>query len=313
MAIIVNKKGKSHAMALVNSGKVDKGDSWSFSGEDGNKLLGDKGDDWGEYSKWFFAEDTSAAENTKDRYKYPFGKDGKVFRRGVIAAKSRAAQQDETEIADAADTVLQKIDKNEKTNLAELKDIEIFQGGTYRGRTYDDAKLDEIVKNTNEFISEIKPVAVIGHDENQDLLKKSGLFSAGWMTPVKKVGSKILASFKDVPQVVADVINKGAYKRMSSEIYNDYNGKGLAIRRVAILGGDIPEVKTLQDIAALYAESPEKETIWIGFNESDQSRKENTMKKCTSDPCGKDMADDAKFCRAAGRRPRPRKTWPKSL
>ncbi len=163
--------------------------------------------------------------------------------------------------------------------FAELQDIEVFEAGTYRGVTYDDAKLDEIVKNTNEFLSEIKPVAVIGHDEEQDLLKQSGLFSAGWMLPVKKVGTKIVASFKDVPQVLAELINKGAFKRISSEIYNNYNGKGLALRRVAILGGDIPEVKTLQDIAALYAEEPHGETTWLDFHEGEPEsiRKEKEM------------------------------------
>jgi len=345
MAIIVNKKGKSHAMALVNSGNVDRGDAWSFSAEDGNALLGKNGDNWGEYAKWFLAEDTGAAEQTKDRYKYPFGKSGKVYRNGVIAAKQRAAAQGETDIDAAADAVLQKIDKkkeatkmselsmNDKWDLiedalypdngngaiptgwlqdmyddrvivnesgdlyeipytidannvvtlgdrkavrvtyeamAELKDIEIFEAGTYRGKTYTEADLDTMVKNFNEFKAEIKPVAVIGHDENQDLLKQSGLFSAGWMESLKKIGSKLVASFKDVPKVLADLIGKGAFKRISSEVYNDYNGKGLALRRVAILGGDIPEVKTLQDIAALYAEKPKGESTWINLSEKDQ-------------------------------------------
>lgn len=158
---------------------------------------------------------------------------------------------------------------DKKIELAELNDIEVFEAGTYRGKVYDDAKLDEIVKNTNDFIDEIKPVAIIGHDEDQDLLKRSGLFSAGWMQPVKKVGQKIVASFKDVPQVLAELINKKAFKRISAEIYNDYNGKGLALRRVAILGGDIPEVKTLQDIAALYSDDARQDqTTWVTLSEA---------------------------------------------
>lgn len=153
--------------------------------------------------------------------------------------------------------------------MAELTDIEIFEAGTYKGKAYTDGDLDTILQNFKDYKDEIKPVAIIGHDEDQELLKKSGLPAAGWMESVRKAGSKLVASFKDVPQVIADLVNKKAYKRISSEIYNDYNGKGLALRRVAILGGDIPEVKTLGDIVALYADNPEGNTTWVGFNEKD--------------------------------------------
>jgi phage I-like protein len=163
-----------------------------------------------------------------------------------------------------------------KEKFAELKDIEIFEAGTYRGKEYTDADLDTMVNNFTALKDEIKPVAVIGHDDDQDLLKKSGLASAGWMESLKKVGTKLVASFKDVPTIVADLINKRAFKRISSEIYNDYNGKGIALRRVAILGGDIPEVKTLQDIAALYSDSPEGKTTWVTLSEA-APKKEDDM------------------------------------
>jgi hypothetical protein len=110
MAVELNSPGDKHAHALVDAGKVDKTSSWSFSAEDGNKLLGPNGDDWGEYSKWHLGEDTSAAEKTKARYKYPHGKGGKVYRSGVIAAKQRAAAQGAKAIEDAAGRLLEKID-----------------------------------------------------------------------------------------------------------------------------------------------------------------------------------------------------------
>jgi len=108
MAITVNKKGVAHARALIAAGKINEG-AWSFSGADGNALLGD--DDWAEYGKWFLAVDSDADEETKDHYKYPFGKAGEIYRRGVIAAKSRAAQQNLTAVAEAADSLLEAIDK----------------------------------------------------------------------------------------------------------------------------------------------------------------------------------------------------------
>lgn len=109
MAVTVNRKGVSHARSLIAAGKIDEG-AWSFSGADGNALLGDP-PDWSAYGKWFLAVDSEADSETKEHYKYPFGKSGKIYRRGVIAAKSRAAQQGLTAVAETADNLLKAIDK----------------------------------------------------------------------------------------------------------------------------------------------------------------------------------------------------------
>jgi len=151
---------------------------------------------------------------------------------------------------------------------AELTEVEIFEAGTYRGKPYTEEDLDTMVANFAA-CPEIKPVGVIGHSEDQDLMKESGIPAAGWMTALKRVGKKLVASFADVPQIVAELIDRKAYKRTSAEIYTDYNGKGHAIRRVAWLGGEIPEVKTLQDVLALYADAPEGKTTWVSFDEMD--------------------------------------------
>ncbi len=132
MGVQVNSKGKSHALSLVASGKVDKNSSWSFSAEDGNKLLGPNGDDWENYGQFHLGEDTAETEKTKARYKYPFGKDGKVYRSGVVAAKQRAAAQGQTDIENAANDVLQKIDGESKNYFTikaqadESADISIY-------------------------------------------------------------------------------------------------------------------------------------------------------------------------------------------
>ena len=112
----LNGKGEAHARQLIADGKVDRTTSWSFSAEDGNKLLGPNGEDWDNYGRFHLGIDPAAAEKTKARYHYPFGKDGKVYRSGVIAAKQRASQQGDGEIEKAASTLLEKIDgeKDEK-------------------------------------------------------------------------------------------------------------------------------------------------------------------------------------------------------
>jgi HK97 family phage major capsid protein len=119
MALSVNGKGVSHARSLINAGKVDKESSWGFSAEDGNKILGK--DNWSEYANWFLATDSEADGKTKEHYKYPFGKNGKVYRGGVIAAKQRAAAQGEDAISNAADGLLKLIDKDKKEEKTIMK------------------------------------------------------------------------------------------------------------------------------------------------------------------------------------------------
>lgn len=105
-----NTAAITYLKSLISAGKVDTASAWSFSAADGNALLGEGGADWTAYSKVHLAEDTDATEDTKARWKYPVAKDGKVYRAGVIAAKSRAAQQGEDDVVAAADTLLQLID-----------------------------------------------------------------------------------------------------------------------------------------------------------------------------------------------------------
>ncbi len=106
----VNATGKAHAKKLIADGGVDRDSPWSFDAEDGNKLLGPNGDDWENYSRFHLGVRPGEPEDTKQRYAYPYGKDGKVFRRGVIAAKQRAAQQGHKSIEEAADELLKMID-----------------------------------------------------------------------------------------------------------------------------------------------------------------------------------------------------------
>ncbi len=128
MAVKLNRKGYNHARDLIQQGKVDLNSSWSFSTEDENKILGD--DNWDEYAKWFLAVDDEYDSDTKAHYKFPYGKNGKVYRRGVIAAKQRAAQQGYTEIENAADKLLQMIDEKYGKDEKGEKDIKLREALT---------------------------------------------------------------------------------------------------------------------------------------------------------------------------------------
>ena len=94
--------------------------------------------------------------------------------------------------------------------------------------------------------------AVPGHEEDEALLKRSDLPSMGRVVNLWREGTKLIADFDDVPEVVEDLIKQKTYSKISAEFYEGFEagGKpyGAVLRRVALLGAEIPEVKTLADI-----------------------------------------------------------------
>jgi HK97 family phage major capsid protein/HK97 family phage prohead protease len=119
-AASLNSAGAANGRARVAAGDVNDNDPWSFTADDGNKLLGPSGNDWANYSKWFLGLDSSASANTKDRYKYPFGKNGKIYTSALRAIRSRSAQQNDTAVFDAAGKMLDSIESSDQPGQASL-------------------------------------------------------------------------------------------------------------------------------------------------------------------------------------------------
>ena len=113
MSTAANAVGIAHAKALIRAGKVNRG-KWSFTAEDGNKLLGANGDNWTNYAQWFLATHPDETVDTKAHYGYPFGKAGEVYRNALVSAKGRAAQQNATAVESACSTLLDLIDPPEE-------------------------------------------------------------------------------------------------------------------------------------------------------------------------------------------------------
>lgn len=111
--IDLNRAGVTHASSLISSGKIDRDSPWSFSAADGNALLGDP-ENWTRYGSWHLGITPDDAAESKAHWHYPFGKDGKVYRGGLIAIRSRAAQQNDTEVFDAAGRMIVEIDKSKE-------------------------------------------------------------------------------------------------------------------------------------------------------------------------------------------------------
>jgi hypothetical protein len=108
----VNKAAVAHARKLIDGGKYDADTEWSEaapSADDENAEIDKHGYDG--FGAWHLAIDPDASEETKGRYKFPYGDFAKVNRAALIHAKQRAAQNDHDEIEKAADRLLEHLDE----------------------------------------------------------------------------------------------------------------------------------------------------------------------------------------------------------
>jgi hypothetical protein len=105
MAVKLSRSAYERAQQLVKDGHyvADDRDDWSEhqpSADQENEFIEEHG--WREYGKWHLGVDDEHREQTKGHYKFPYGDFRDVHRCGVLAAESRAAQNDYTDIASAA-------------------------------------------------------------------------------------------------------------------------------------------------------------------------------------------------------------------
>lgn len=109
----LNLVGFEHARQLILGGHVvdDIKGRWRVdqaSTEKENEFIRGKG--FADYAMWHLGIDDRHPENTKARYKFPFGDFVNVHRCGLIAVKMRAREYDYSEISVAADKLLSEIE-----------------------------------------------------------------------------------------------------------------------------------------------------------------------------------------------------------
>jgi hypothetical protein len=172
---------------------------------------------------------------------------------------------------------------------ARVSGASVFQTGIHKGKPYDHRQLDRVVSNFKKFSSGRKPLLrvplVVGHEEDQSYLENSGLPAAGWLTDVRNVkrvcerckgsgrldgkpcegcagsgtASTLKADFAEIPRQVKRLLDGKSYRTISAEIYPDspegIPGEGPMLRRIALLGGEIPAVKSLDDIPTVQEHS----------------------------------------------------------
>ena len=169
--------------------------------------------------------------------------------------------------------------------------VEIFSTGYWQGDIYSHADLHSIVNNFNLLQSGsnalFTPPLGVGHTskiyKDDDGMPKFGKVEVlgydevpcracalrGGLDPKKLcdtclgtgVQGLLIASFTEVPITIAKLINGRAYDRVSAEIYRvlpeGVPATGMMLRRVVVIGGELPHIKSLKDIP------------WVDYSEFD--------------------------------------------
>ena len=113
----LNENAFAFAKELITQGRavVDKKNSWKDhhpTAEAENEFIRVHG--FAEYRKWYLGIDETHAEDTKARYKFPFGDLRNLHRCGLLAVKSRAHQFGYADIEKAAIRLIEIVNSREE-------------------------------------------------------------------------------------------------------------------------------------------------------------------------------------------------------
>jgi hypothetical protein len=115
----LNESGFGYAKDLIEQGHVvvDKRNEWRNdhpTAQQENDFICDHG--FAEYSKWHLGIDATHVQNSKARFKFPFGDFKNIHRCALLAVKSRAHQYGYSDIENAAERLLEMMDSKERQN-----------------------------------------------------------------------------------------------------------------------------------------------------------------------------------------------------
>ena len=137
---------------------------------------------------------------------------------------------------------------------AMMRGVDLFSVGAKRGKEWTGQHLDEMVDNFNKFNTGSRPgftvPAVRGHDEGS--LEKTDIPTDAQLSKVWREGDYLKGNLSNVTPEMRYLLRTKRYHAISPEIYNSpkdagLEGSGKMLRRIAFLGGEIPQDKNLRE------------------------------------------------------------------
>lgn len=222
MGIALYHAGEAHAKSLIQAGKVDETSDWSFSGEDGDKLLGDPAN-WDAYASWSLGHDAAADNKTKAAWSYPFGKDGKLYRSALRAIRTRAGQQNQKDISDAAGALLDLLNEKSTKNALDAAPTRPTAGTRpwYRisakadekadvslydaiGSVYDGVSAKQFVDDLGALPESVKDITLHVNSPGGDVFDAIAIANA-----LKQHPAKVTASIEGLAASAATIVTQG--------------------------------------------------------------------------------------------------------
>jgi hypothetical protein len=119
-SVQLNEDALAFAGQLIKEGHViaDGKGAWSKhrpSADEENKFIRLHG--FAEYAKWHLGIDERYPENTKRRYKFPYGDFKNVHRCGLLAARSRAAEYRYYDVENSAARLIEMVGSKKSESL----------------------------------------------------------------------------------------------------------------------------------------------------------------------------------------------------
>lgn len=175
-----------------------------------------------------------------------------------------------------------------------MKGVQLFRAGRYpilnhrtktlAYRTFTERDLDAIVSNFERHKDKFKPSVVKGHVPGS--VYDPTIPRLGTPSRVYRDGKTLLCDADHVDDGLASEIKAKRYGDISAEIYESpeeagLDGSGLMLRRIAVLGGDVPKVKGLNpeglEKTLLFSDEKTGFTV-LKFAEVDMGRDEMVEK-----------------------------------
>lgn len=152
-------------------------------------------------------------------------------------------------------------------DTVDLNGVDFLWPGKWNGKQYTLADLRDILDAFNQLRGVFHVPIKLGHDDSQGALngtawaQQDGQPALGWIRRLYFRGNRLAADLARVPKQFAALIQAGAYRGRSAEIWFDTEFEGKRYRRVlaalSFLGADAPAVSSLNDVVNLYGRAPE--------------------------------------------------------
>jgi len=145
-------------------------------------------------------------------------------------------------------------------DTAVIDDMEIFRAGEWKGHKYTTKDLDTMIQNFEAGV--IRPYMYISPSGEHDATSHGSrpMLSAlahGWVEKLWRIGDRLKARIKQVPARLAELIESGACKQKSIEVWPDFTTtdgqkRGAALEAILMFGRGLPAVHDLDDAVAVY-------------------------------------------------------------